>query len=106
MDAAACSLGDSIFVFAGEDSYNFCLNSVERINVPAISSGGAAWELIQLPEEVFAPRYCPTVVPLNNSEIAILGGRGDNNRKLSDVLVFNVTKKACSKVSDGSDYKF
>ena len=62
---------------------------MERINVPAIASGGAAWELIFLPEDVFAPRSDPAVEPLNESEIAILGGDGEI-RRLSNVVVFNV----------------
>ena len=45
--SAACSLGDSVFVFAG-DGTEGRVNSVERINVPAIGNDGAAWELIQL----------------------------------------------------------
>ena len=47
--AAACSLGDTVFVFAGCGVHREHLNSVERINVPAIASSGAAWELIDLP---------------------------------------------------------
>ena len=42
--------------------------------MPAIASGGAAWELIDLPEEVFTPRSYPAITNLNKSEIAILGG--------------------------------
>ncbi len=43
--AAACSFGDSVFVFAGTSGGKL-LNSVERINVPAIANGVAVWELI------------------------------------------------------------
>ena len=51
----ACTLGDFVYVFYGR-YYGNILNSVERINVPAIANGGAAWELIELPEDVFIPR--------------------------------------------------
>ena len=102
--AAACCIGDSIFVFAGYDGSKH-LNSVEKLNVPAIASGQTGWELIELPEEVFAPRIYPAVVPLNESEIAILGGSG-GRAILSYVVIFNVATKDFRKVADGGDYKF
>jgi len=107
--ASACSLGDSIFVFVGTGYWDDLYYSVERINVPQIESGKAAWELIQLPIEVVQPRELPVVVPLNKSEIVILGGCcGDDYDEihLSDIVVFNVKTKACRKVSDWGDYKF
>ena len=106
MYAAACSLGDFVFVLAGSDCSIDCINSVERMNVPAIASSVAAWELIQLPEIVFTPRNNPAVVALNENMIAILGGRDPNERCLSDVVVFNVTNKVCHKVTDSGDYTF
>lgn len=96
--AAACTIGDNIFIFAGYDSDNFQhLLSVEKLNVPEIVRG-AAWELIQLPESVFAPRTALAVIPINESEIAILGGCAKNNNYLSDVVVFNVKSQACHKI--------
>ena len=43
MYAAACTLGDSVFVFAGMDTGFQRATSVERINVPEIASGVATW---------------------------------------------------------------
>jgi len=71
--SSACTLGDFVFVFSGRYYGGAIHNSVERINAPAIASGGAAWELIELPEHVI-PRLRIGIVPLNKSEIAILGG--------------------------------
>lgn len=109
--AAACSLGDSIFTFAGVNARNKYLNSVEMLKVPRNCNYGvawyeASWELIQLPKTEFAPRRNPVVIPLNDSEIAILGGCGENDKDLSDVVVFNVVNKECRKVADGGDLKF
>lgn len=70
------------------------------LKVTAIDSGAASWELIELPKAVFTPRSSPVVIPVNISEIAILGGT-DTNGNLSDILVFNTDKKTCNKVSDG-----
>ena len=123
--AAACSIGDNMYTFAGVDSDNKYLNSVEMMaNVSTVATSGrkkkawenipafggvvlarADWELIKPPKEVFTPRRNPLVVPLNQNEIAILGGYGENGG-LSDVLIFNVTSKECHKVADGGDYKF
>ena len=46
------------------------------------------------------------MVPLNVSEIAILGGVDDNDFYLSDVVVLNVTNNTYRKVAEGGDYKF
>jgi hypothetical protein len=104
--AAACTIGDNIFIFAGYDSDNFKhLFSVEKLNIAEIAGGRAAWELIQLPEEVFAPRTALAVIPLNESEIAILGGCAKNNDYLSDVVIFNVKSQACHKIiEDGKGF--
>ena len=101
MNAAACSLGDSVFVFCGHGGSAYEIDSVERINVPAIGNGGAAWELIYPPEEVFGYRRLAVVVPLNESEIVILGGKGDLKY---DIVTFNVTNNECRKVADGGNY--
>jgi hypothetical protein len=47
--AAACSLGNNIFIFGGTNANYKYLDSIEWIIVPDISNFGAAWELIHLP---------------------------------------------------------
>ena len=90
-------------VFAGSRE----VNSMERINFKLLTCNRADWELILLPEEVFSPRRLLFVVPLNECEIALLGGEGENRSYLSDLVVFNVKLTSCSKVSDGGgSYKF
>lgn len=109
--AAACSLGDKIFAFAGVNASDKYLNSIEMLKVPRHSDYGAAWyeaawESIQLPKKEFVPRRNPVVIPLNDREIAILGGCDENDKDLSDVVVFDVINKECRKVADGGDLKF
>jgi hypothetical protein len=55
---------------------------------------------------VFTVRRNSIVVPLNENEIAILGGCGVINGYLFDVIVFNVTSKQCRKVADAGDKNF
>jgi len=55
---------------------------------------------------VLAPRVSPVVVTLDESDIVILGGNGENSHKLSDIVVFNAEKKTCRKVSGGGDFGF
>ena len=81
------------------------LNSIEMINAEAIWSDRADWQLIELSEEVFLPCEIPFVVPLNDCDIAILGGYDSNGLEKSKVLVFNVLSKVCHKVFDLGDSK-
>ena len=69
-----------------------------------LANATTLWQLIDVAENILTKRLAPAVAPLNNTEIAILGGW--NNGKLSDVIVFNTTTKTCQKVSAGGDYKF
>ena len=58
-----------------------------------------AWELITLPKEMFSLGFRPAVVPLNESEIVILGGFGLIPRS-AVIIIFNVTTKECRKVAE------
>jgi hypothetical protein len=78
---------------------------VEILNVSSLCSFRATWDLIEFPYEEFEPRRSPVVIPLNESEIAILGGCGDKGN-LSDVVIFNVKNRKCHKIASGGDYKF
>lgn len=55
---------------------------------------------------MFVPRSFHVVVPLNASEIVIMGGMNKHGQILSDVVLFNPTHLACQKVDDREDYKF
>ena len=57
-----------------------------------------------MPQNILIPLKFPAVAPLNDTEIAIMGGYHGKN--LSDVVVFNTKKKKCQKVIAGGAYKF
>ena len=103
---SACTLNGIVYVFCGSRGYNGYLNSIEMISESSLLANATTlWQLINVAENILTPRYYPAVAPLNDTEIAILGGSNYPNR-LSDVIVFNTTTKTCQKVSAGGDYKF
>ena len=100
---SACTLNGIVYVFCGYNG-NY-LNSIEMISESSLLANATTlWQLINVAENILTPRIGPAVAPLNDTEIAILGGHDDNYR--SDVIVFNTTTKTCQKVSAGGDYKF
>ena len=73
--ASACILAGNAYVFAGKYRGDWYLNSIEKIAVDSLFSNGPdPWTLIDIPQNVFTPRFNPVVAPLNDTEIAILGG--------------------------------
>ena len=100
---SACTLNGIVYVFCG--STGDYVNSIEMISESSLLANATTlWQLIDVAENILTKRCYTAVAPLNDTEIAILGGY-DNN-KLSDVIVFNTTTKTCQKVSAGGDYKF
>ena len=65
----------------------------------------ACWLLIEVAKNILSPRNRLAVAPINDNEIAILGGYG-GTKFLSDVVVFSTKTKICQKVTDGGFYKF
>ena len=66
------------------------LNSIEMISESTLLTNATTlWQFINVAENILTGRHIPAVAPLNDTEIAILGGSG-----LSDVIVFNTTSKA------------
>ena len=102
---SACTLNGIVYVFCGWDGiYN--LNSIEMITESTLLANATTlWHLINVAENILIKRTYPAVAPLNDTEIAILGGY-DGNSTLSDVIVFNTTTKKCQKVTAGGDYGF
>ena len=91
-----------------------------------LSNSTATWELIELPQKDLSLRSFPAVAPLNETEIAILGGcvnlvnlvnldkslLSDKNNppnhfrrmdKMSDIIVFDTTTKTCRLVIASGD---
>ena len=64
--------------------------------------------MIEIPADVLLPRTgCVAFAPLNGNEIAILGGRDDNNRTLfGDVVTFNTITCVFKKEVEGDEEAF
>lgn len=100
--AASCTLDGAVFVFCGFGADTMPLNSIEVL-VDAASNRDLieSWKLIYVPEAILTPRWLPAVAPLNESEIAIIGGcsiEDDEVDCLGDVIVFNVETEEAEKV--------
>ena len=81
-----------IYVFCGTD-YSQILNSIEVISENAlVPHSEARWQLINISKDILAGRYACAVSPINDTEIAILGGFNK-----SDVILFKTTTKKCEK---------
>ena len=94
---SACLLAGYAYVFAGRNSDTY-MNSIEKIAADSLFSNGPDfWTLIYVTQNVFTPRACPAVAPLNDTEIAILGG-WNNPNCLGDVLIFDTKTDKCVKV--------
>ena len=100
--ASACVLQGTVYVFCGESIYGV-INSIEAISETSLFPNSAAkWLLIEVPENILAPRFYHAVAPINATEIAILGGY-DHSNYFSDIIVFKTITKTCDKVVDGGD---
>ena len=106
--ASACCLADQVYIFAGYDSNEGYLNSIEKIGAGSlISNGRDRWELIQISPTILSPRERPAVAPLNNTEIMIFGGLGNyGNNYFGDLIVFDTKTKQCRKVMSEGASKF
>ena len=101
--AGACFLGGNIYVFCGYNGQQ--LNSIEKLNVNAIASGKAAWQLIQPSLTELSPRIYFSVAAITSDKIAILGGQQKDNC-LTQVGLFDTKTERCISVADKSLYKF
>ena len=107
--ASACALKAKIYVFCGkEGSYALSdLNSIEVISETSlVPNSTACWQLIEVSKNILTRRVFPAVAPLNETEIAILGGdSGLYKSRKGDVIVLNTETLTCKKVLD-CNYKF
>ena len=93
--SSACTLKGIVYVFYGNDFLYRELNSIEMIAESSLlSNSTATWELIDVPQKDLGPCSFLAVAPLNDTEIAILGGKF----KKSNVIVFDTTTKECRLV--------
>ena len=54
------------------------------------------WQVVVVPQRVMSDRISSTFVPLNSTEIALLGGRDDSGY-FGDVFIFNTSTNEISK---------
>ena len=101
MNAAACYLTGNVYVFAGADGGS-PLNSIEKIVASNLLSNNqdASWQLIEVPQSIAIFRYSSAVAPLNDTEIAILGGCAlEKNSSVftyfGDVMIFDTRSEQC-----------
>ena len=106
-DASACVLKGIVYVFCGTvTGYPYCINSIEAISETLlVSKVKACWQLIETPLNILAPRSICLVAPINDNEIAILGGC-INDFYSGDIVVFNTTTNQCMKAENSGIYKF
>ena len=90
--ASACTLKGMIYLFCGSDKNYRFLNSIEMISETfLVQNSTSTWQLIEFPQDILTPRTKPAISPLNDTEIAIMGGYYGGYT--SDVVVFNTTAK-------------
>ena len=102
--ASACLIQASVYVFCGK-GYGGALNSIETIMETSLvlPDSEASWKLIEVSFNTLTSHMYPSVAPINETEIAILGGEGDNI--LRDVVVFDTSTSTCEKLIN-IEYKF
>ena len=107
LDAGSCVCAGQVYIFAGEGDSWSQLTSIEKISVSSlIANGRDTWLTFEMPQSSsLSPRCNPAVAPLNDNEIAIMGGRL-NDKWFVDVVVFNTRSKKCQQMVAGEAYKF
>ena len=107
---AACSLGDKVYVLPNarrpaiqQISGPTKLNEKRTIRV--LHNPGASfssqdpphWQVVFVPTHIMSVRLYVAFVPLNSTEIAILGGVDGDLRNFGDVLTFNTITNEFNK---------
>ena len=105
--SAACALGDKIYVFYEvlETEKSKGKNFINILHNPGASFSSLdppRWQVIVAPQDCASSRRCVAFVPLNSTEIAILGGC-NNHRYCKDVTIFNTSTDQFKKeIEEGS----
>ena len=104
-----CYVARTIYVFCGMSiggELNFT-NAIEKISKDRLCEGYAweRWEIIMPDVGKLSPRYSLIAVKLNEFEIVLIGGHGQEGR-LADILIFDTLADSCEKVVDDCGIKF
>ena len=88
---SSCSIDRVIYVFCG-----YCQsdeNSVERLDFDKYNK---KWQFVKLDFDILTPREMTVAYAVNETEIAIIGGRADNY--LADVIIYDTQKSSVTKL--------
>ena len=89
--SAAYSLQEKVYVFCDVmyKMENF-INVLHKPGASLSSQDPPRWQVIDVPQDVMSYRRWVSFAPLNSTEIAILGGR-DQDEFFGDVITFNTS---------------
>ena len=91
---SACALKKMIYVFSGCNGDYKRLNSIEVISETSlVQNFTSTWKIIEVPTKILISRE-PTVAPINETDIAIMGGHYASGRYLSHVVLFGLNYKS------------
>lgn len=96
--AGGCFIKGIVYIVGGH-SDSKPLNCIERINAVRIVENQPKWQHIKLAEDVFVPTAYPSVAPLNDSELVILGGLAHSN-----IITYNFKTGELEKVAEQENY--
>lgn len=101
---SSCVLGHSIYVFCGVHFSNLATNTIEKLEPTSMDlSKRSRWTLINVPKTELTPRYWPVAVPLNTTQIVIMGGKNDQDESLASVAIFDTKTDTCEKFHTKGD---
>ena len=82
------------------------MSSIEYINVEASKPDSSlTWQLIELTNEYFSPRFNIVLEAINENQALILGGFLAGN-KMSDIYLFDATENTITTEVESGDFKF
>lgn len=74
------------------------INSIEKIAIDSLVPDGTdSWVLINVPKTILSHRTFPVVVPLNDTEIVVMGGRSSMNW-FGDLVIFDTITNKCQQM--------
>ena len=106
MGHSSCQLAAHIYVFCGMISLGNSIHSVEKLSIDSDPNIQVSkrWELIPDASLTALPAlYAHMSVPLNDSEIVILGGYGQSK---GNVLLYDTITDSCSSIQVQGAFEF
>ena len=100
---SSCFIDGKLYVFCGINANKDPINSIELLeNACGLLNAIRPWQLIDMSSQQLAPRWMAATAPINDSEIAIVGGLGfdvdiGEAAAMGDVVIFNTQTKATER---------